>query len=127
MVALAEAEQSRIVFLDLARVEFRSALRRREREGNLDAADVGEVLRRFEEHVGADFLIQPMTTRVIEEALQLLDRHSLRAYDAVQLAGARVFAALDADKTIFVCSDLALIEAADAEGFEVVNPEATTP
>jgi predicted nucleic acid-binding protein len=55
----------------------------------------------------------------------LIDRHYLRALDAIQLATA--VAARDTLRNIaeltFVCTDERLIRAAQAEGFRVLNPE----
>jgi predicted nucleic acid-binding protein len=59
----------------------------------------------------------------MEVACDLLDRHSLRAYDAVQLAGCLVLeASRAAERTVFVCSDAALLDAAQSEHLEILNP-----
>jgi predicted nucleic acid-binding protein len=57
--------------------------------------------------------------RVIKRALALLDRHSLKAADALQLGAAAVLRD-DTDASIpFVCLDQRLSAAARAEGFTV--------
>lgn len=63
---------------------------------------------------------------VIDTAVQLIQRHPLRAYDAVQLASALILNnALIADKLpslTFVSADKALCRAAQAEGLPTENP-----
>ena len=63
---------------------------------------------------------------VIDTAVQLIQRHPLRAYDAVQLASALILnSALIADKLsplTFVSADNVLCEAAQAEGLPTENP-----
>lgn len=63
---------------------------------------------------------------VIDTAVQLIQRHPLRAYDAVQLATALILnSALIADKLpplTFVSADNALCKAAQAEGLPSENP-----
>jgi len=63
---------------------------------------------------------------VIDTAVQLIQRHPLRAYDAVQLASALILNnALIADKLpslTFVSADKALCKAARAEGLQSENP-----
>jgi hypothetical protein len=63
---------------------------------------------------------------VVEQAVQLTQRHRLRGYDAVQLA-----TALDANATLvaaglpaltFVAADDDLLAAARAEGLDADNP-----
>jgi hypothetical protein len=63
---------------------------------------------------------------VIDLAVELIQRHPLRAYDAMQLATALIFnRALVAEKLpplVFVSADDVLCEAARAEGLEAENP-----
>lgn len=109
--------------LSLAAVELRSALRRRERAGDINAAAVSEILDLFESHMRARFIVQPVTEPVIESAASLVDRHFLRAYDAVQLSACMSLASSRGDCT-FTCSDESLIAAARAEGLSILNPAA---
>ena len=117
-----EATAGRIVILDLTPVEARSAVRRREREGDIAAADAVLVLRRIEDDTSVLFLVQPSTSAVIEEAARLIDRHPLRAYDALQLAGCLVVREGMPEPVIFVCADARLCEAATDEGLKTLNP-----
>ena len=63
----------------------------------------------------------PITPGLLTEAVELAERQALRAYDAVQLAGAVRLAAF-AGAAAFVCSDRDLLAAAAAEGRAIDNP-----
>lgn len=120
--AVEEAEDGRIVILDLAPLEARSAIRRREREGDIASADADRVLQQIEDDVSALFLVQPSTSAVMEEAARLIDRHPLRAYDALQLAGCLVVRLGMPEPVTFVCADARLCEAAASEELTTLNP-----
>ena len=110
---------------DLARVEFRAAIRRRERAGDISSETVREKLADLEGHLRSIFLIQPLSALVLDEACAILDRHPLRAYDAVQLAACVMLAPLvPKPPIVFVCSDRELLSAAGAEGLKTLDPEA---
>jgi predicted nucleic acid-binding protein len=76
----------------------------------------------MEKHLRSLFLTQLVTDAVLEEAAGLLDRHPLRAYDAVQLAGCKILQSSLGEPVAFVCSDHQLLRAAESEGLQVVNP-----
>lgn len=76
----------------------------------------------MDEHLANFFVVQPLTELVIQEAAALLDRHTLRAYDAVQLAGCIMLRARIGRHATFVCSDRQLLKAAEAEGMTVLDP-----
>ena len=117
------AVNHRLAVLALAQVELRSAIRRRQREGDIDRALAARLIDRFEQHVQGRFIRQLVTDTVIERALELVDRYPLRAYDAVQLAGSLVLRGSGASETpIFVCADRQLIAAAEAEGLTALDP-----
>jgi uncharacterized protein len=124
LLRFASAEAGhRLVILTLAVVEFRSAIRRRERAGDLSGSAANQLILKFDAHVESRFLSQPLNDTVMGRALGLVDRYPLRAYDAVQLAGCVVLRDMPAgDQPIFVCADHALIEAAEAEGIPAINP-----
>lgn len=119
-----EAAEGRIVILDITPVEARSAIRRREREGDIAATDADRVLKQIEHDCSMTFLMQPSTSAVIEEAARLIDRHPLRAYDALQLAGCLVVSESMPEPVTFVCADTRLCEAAASEGLTTLNPVA---
>jgi predicted nucleic acid-binding protein len=60
---------------------------------------------------------------VLDVASALVDRHALRAYDAIQLAGyVALRGSTGTDVPVFVCSDHALLEAARLEGIPILDP-----
>jgi predicted nucleic acid-binding protein len=121
----ARSSDHRFAVLDLARVELHSAIRRRQRDGDLDVRVAGQILARFDQHMETRFVRQPVNEPLVDIALTLLERHPLRAYDAVQLAGCLVLkASSGVEPPIFVCSDRQLVEVAEGEGLAVVNPAA---
>jgi predicted nucleic acid-binding protein len=114
---------NQLAVLALAQVEIRSALRRRERSGEIGGAVVIQLLERFQRHLEAVFLRQVITEATFDVACELVDRHGLFALDAVQLAG---YLALKissgANTPIFVSADQQLLEAAEAESVPVLDP-----
>ncbi len=68
---------------------------------------------------------QPVIPSVLEAANGLVDRHFLRALDAVQLGSAVVVRDLmSAPNMRFIASDHALLSAAEQEGFATWDPAA---
>ena len=122
VIALTEdGGSAQVIILDVALLESRSAVRRREREGDISDADADRILKQIEEDASS-ILLQPSTSAVMEEAARLIDRHPLRTYDALQLAGCLVARRGAAEPLTFVCADARLCKAASAEGLTVLNP-----
>lgn len=111
-----------VVILDIALLESRSAIRRREREGDISGSDADRILKQIEEDASSSFLLQPSTSAVMEEAARLIDWHPLRTYDALQLAGCLVVRRGVPGPLTFVCADTRLCEAASLEGLTTLNP-----
>ncbi|MGO9259438.1 MAG: type II toxin-antitoxin system VapC family toxin [Bryobacteraceae bacterium] len=106
----------------LGAIEVHSAIRRRERAGDLSPAHAAEALALLAAE-SASMTEQPINTPVIETAKQMLDRHALRSLDAIQLASGWVARAASGITDIFfVASDRALLSAAQAEGFQIWDP-----
>ncbi|HTF90449.1 MAG TPA: type II toxin-antitoxin system VapC family toxin [Planctomycetota bacterium] len=127
MLDLAGKAETRFTVLSLARVECRAALRRRQRSRDLSEATASKVLAQVDTDLRDFFSVQPVDDSVISRAAQLIDKHPLRAYDALQLSG---FLQLQDQTrgatTVFVCSDQQLVAVARAEGalcFEPVQEE----
>jgi predicted nucleic acid-binding protein len=115
--------QNQLAVLSLAQVEIRSALRRRERAGEIAATVVIQLLERFQRHLEAVFLKQVMTDATLDVACALVDKHGLFALDAVQLAGYLALRTSSGSNTpIFVSADQQLLEAAESELVPVLNP-----
>jgi predicted nucleic acid-binding protein len=108
-------------------LEVYAALRRRERTGAItpqDAAAALEVLRLE----AARTVQEPLNPAVLEAARQLLDRTALRWPDAVQLAAALVAREMfHGTDIIFVSASATLLDAAKAEGLQVINPALEVP
>lgn len=119
----ARSSGNRLAILSLAQVEFRSAIRRRGRNGEIPSLVATQLLEAFERHVEGRFLVQTVTDFVVDTACALVDGHALRAFDAVQLAGYMVLkSAGGTDMPVFVCSDQELLMAAKREGATVLDP-----
>jgi predicted nucleic acid-binding protein len=116
---------SRLAILSLASVEFRSAIRKRERSGDIDRAGAARTIAKFEHHLEARFLRQTLNESVVDAALALIDRYPLRAYDALQLAGCLTLRDTSGgDDPVFVCADQTLLVAAQSEGLSTIDPAA---
>jgi predicted nucleic acid-binding protein len=119
----ARSSENRLAILALAQVEFRSAIRRRERNGEIPSPVATQLLEAFGRHVEGRFLTQAVTDFVLDTACALVDRYALRAFDAVQLAGYMVLkSAGGTDMPVFVCSDQELLMAAQQEGARILDP-----
>jgi predicted nucleic acid-binding protein len=125
MLALAHPDANhRLAIVSLARLEFRAAVRRRAKLGDIDSAVADALIRDFVQHLGSIYQVQPVNDAVLEEAAGVIDRHALRAYDAAQLGGCLALrAAVGEEMEVqFVCADEPLLEAARAERLAVINP-----
>lgn len=108
-------------------VEVAAAWWRKHRLGELDVADVHVLVDGLRAALGGaedtgDYVVVGLHPVVVDRALDVLARHSLRGYDAVQLATALVAREAAPEITAFVTFDRALHAAADAEGFSTVPP-----
>ena len=104
-------------------VECVSALARLEREARLTSAELREALARLDELALAWHEVQPVD-RARQVATRLLRTHGLRAADAFQLAAAISASEERAGTTSLVTLDSRLANAAEREGFRVVDPAA---
>ena len=118
------SESHQFALLSLSQAELRSAVRRRERAGDLDGRTVAELLQRFEFHLGTMFVRQGVTESVLDVACAVIDRYPLRAYDALQLAGFLVIKTVAPSVPVFVCADQQLLQAAETEGLAWLDPTA---
>lgn len=103
-------------------LEVRSAIRRRERTGEIPSAAAAEILGLFEEEC-LRMSFQPINEVALAQAKEAVDRHPLRSLDAIQLGSCLAVRQNSGGKSVvFVCSDRRLLDAAVAEGLEVLNP-----
>jgi uncharacterized protein len=120
---MSRAAGNQFAVLALAPVEVHSALRRRERNGDIEGATVRDLLTSFHRHLESRFLRQAVTDAILDAACELVDRHSLAAFDGVQLSG--YFALKSSVRSsipIFVSADRELLRAAEAEAVPVLDP-----
>ena len=99
-------------------VECRSAVARRQREGGLAREVASQALERLACLRAAWVEVLP-TGEVRDQAIRLLQRHPLRAADALQLGAAGVASGGKPEGMQFVTLDGRLAEAARLEAFQV--------
>jgi len=106
--------------------EVASAFFRRNREGTLTTIECNDLLSAFLNDCMTQYRLAEVTLDAVNLAIQLIRRHPLRAYDAVQLATAilanRSLLANQLPQLIFVSADNRLCTAAAAEGLTSDNP-----
>lgn len=107
-------------------VEVLSAFTRRQREGNLTSDNVTLAIQTFRYDMDTQYQVAELDKALTEYAGQLVLRHPLRAYDAVQLAAAlQVQAELKqfySTTLTFLVADDRLLAIAQAEGLHTDNP-----
>jgi uncharacterized protein len=113
LLALGGAATSR-----LSEVEVASALARRVREGTVSARERDRAVAALAVDVAA-MLVVEVTADLAAQARTLLERHPLRASDALQLASCLYVQAQVGDQVPLVAFDDRLIEAARREGIRV--------
>ncbi len=115
--------ENRLAVLALSPVEVRSAIRRRERAGDIDPKAAVLLLDRLQQHLQTRFLRQVLNDTVLDSAMEMIDRYALRAFDAIQLAGCLALrTAVGTETLTFVCADKQLLEAARSELLSVLDP-----
>lgn len=123
LIKLMEAvEDNRKLIAASAPLEVYSAIRRRARAGGLSPEDANAALEilRIE---AARIVQEPLNPAVLEAARQLLDRTELRWPDALQLGAAVVAREMfQGTEIVFVSASQHLLDAARAEGFNVLDP-----
>jgi predicted nucleic acid-binding protein len=119
----ARKNNHRFAVLALSRVELHSAIRRRQREGDIDALAADRIVGQFDRHLESRFIKQVLSDPLLDLATSLVNRNALRAYDALQLAGCLMLKENSAsDEPSFVCSDQRLLQAAENEGLAFLDP-----
>ena len=101
------------------RVECASAVRRREREGSLSAAEVGTALGLLDDLTVVAHELTP-SEQVRASAERSLAVHDLAAADALQLAAALTWRGPVGPRAELVCLDQRLRAAATREGFALL-------
>lgn len=122
----AQSAGNLLVVARIAWVEVLSALARRQREGSLYDYQASQILQTFRYHFDTQYQKVELLPVVTQMAGQLVSRHTLRAYDAVQLASALcILPQLSGTNTItltFLTADERLLSIAQAENLITDNP-----
>lgn len=124
LLLISRATEHRFAILTLSAVEARSAIRRRQRGGDIERSAADLVLWHLQKHLEVLFVRQIANDMVIDTAAEMVDRYALRAYDALQLAGCLIAGASDPEGVTFVASDHELLDAARSERLRVLDPAA---
>lgn len=99
---------------------------RRTREGLLSERTAREAHLIIDRHASQEYEVVALTDDVVRRAEDLLERHTLRASDAIQLASALQSSdRLDivaSGALAFVSADTRLLAAAEREGLMTVDP-----
>jgi len=115
-----------IITAQISLVEIYSTLNRRVREKSISATKYARLVAVVNRNWSAQYEIVEMKSLLVDETRALLERHPLRAYDAIQLASAmhanRILKAAGKPPPIFLSADLRLLTAAQAEGFATDDP-----
>ena len=108
--------------------EVVAAIAKRERLGSLSSADAQQAISDFQNHFQAQYSVIALTQEIVERAMALAPKQSLRGYDAVQLAAALILndelIASGNGPITFVSADNDLNNAAAQEGLAVEDPQA---
>lgn len=116
------------VITEITIVEVTAALARRWRMGEITAEEYRFAKGVFLQDIRWHWVVS-VRRPTIERATALIDRHPLRAYDALQLATALEVAGIVGDEgssLTFVSADARLCAAAAQEGLATVNPHEMT-
>jgi hypothetical protein len=122
--ALVAAETgSAMITVQLSEVEVVSAVQRRAREGMLSTTDAQQLRADVQALFATDYQLITVNPALVQLACELLQRHLLRAYDALQLAAAVVanqaLLVSDLPPLTFLSADQRLLQAAQAEGLTI--------
>ncbi|MGH9482240.1 MAG: type II toxin-antitoxin system VapC family toxin [Terriglobales bacterium] len=125
ILRLAATPGARLGVSALGALEFQVALRVRVRRGELTPDQADGMLAHFASRASRSLFRQPLTDAVFSLAATLVDRHPLRAPDALQLAACvAVHQTQPSADLYFVCSDKPLLRAAAAERIPSWDPAA---
>ena len=108
----------------IAYAELYSGLTRRHREGGISPLQYRLACRQVERDWMALVKVE-LGAEILSSARGLIQRHGLRAFDAIHLASALGLRAAANEPVTFVAADQRLLRAAAGERLATVNPEAS--
>ena len=122
------SSRNMLITAQISIVEVYSALNRRVRDSTLGRADYTRVVNDFNTLYRTEYRVIDLSEPIVGRAQEVLERHPLRAYDAVQLASALIanetLLDIGALPLIFLAADDRLLNAAQVEGLATDNPNA---
>jgi len=117
---------NQIYIANITEVEVASAVSRRLRENQITPTDARETIAKLREDFEQNYNIFELGGALIAKAVLLVQAYPLRGYDAVQLATALLVNEernyLNLPSLIFICADVSLSNAAQAQGLTVDDP-----
>jgi predicted nucleic acid-binding protein len=118
--------RNRLIIARITWVEVLSALARRQREGSLSTEQIAGAISAFRYDLDTQCQIIQVDRALTEVVGQLVLKHPLRAYDAIQLASALSiyppFERATLTSLTFLAADDRLLAIARAEGLQTDNP-----
>jgi len=124
---IARASAGNVIFIaEVTTVEIVSAISRKKREGQYAPRAANLIRQRVDEHARLEYKIIYLTPAICTLAEDLLEKHPLRAYDAVQLGCAITLNTSliqsGLNPIVFLSADVRLLIVATAEGLTTDNP-----
>lgn len=125
---LCDSNQGNIIAMsDVGVVEMAAALASKQQLGHFSKAVRDALVQDVQNDVAAAYWMMPITSAILESAVQLTQIYKLRGYDAVHLACAlalrTVLQSQNLPAPIFLSADWELNLAAQAENLRIVNPQ----
>ncbi|WP_071191947.1 type II toxin-antitoxin system VapC family toxin [Trichormus sp. NMC-1] len=118
--------KSTVFIAAITAVEITAAISRRFRGGSVSYTDATTVYHQLRNDIQSEYQVIEITDIIINSAMALAEKHGLRGYDAVQLAGAKAINNLCIANSLhpltFISADQELNNAAVNEGLVVDNP-----
>jgi predicted nucleic acid-binding protein len=115
-----------IAMAEIGRVEIAAAFASKLRAKAITPVDYQRVKAKLMADAQKQYQLLPVTSQRVDEAIELTARQKLRSYDALHLACAlylnQVILTNGLSPLIFVAADGDLLQAAQAEGLAVENP-----
>ena len=120
VIELLKNEENEIVVSELTEIEFKSALFRRLRNGEITENDLNELVVLFEDYIQSIDIeeINSLTIRTADELLTKHGKIGLRTLDAIQFAG---FHLIETDLKTFISADLRLCSIIENAGNNVIE------
>lgn len=118
------------IIAQITLVEVVSGAMRLAREGTLTPRLAQAIRLLLTHHAHHEYLVIGLTPSVVQRAIELLEQHPLRAYDAIQLATALEVQdrlhTVGSSSLVFVSADQHLVAVAAAVGLRFADPNAHT-